>query len=341
MALAFASCSARKDDLTPQPIVVAQPEPSAVRALVLEPTTKAAATPPAPVEKRVILVTLDGVRWQDIVAPDAEMELLPRTYEAVAEGGVIVGASTQQGCAAIRATSGSNVSLPGYIEILGGRPTGCTHNYCPTVTNPTVLDDAAKGGVTGIASFSSWQTIGRAVSNGHSVGIFVSAGAGDQKVDPFPAEGGNYRPDRLTGPAAVAYFRANHPRMLHVGLGDTDEFAHHSNLRGYVSALKEADVLVGNLMDAVADAGLASSTTFIVTTDHGRAANFRDHGPGIPASARSFVIAFGGGVKPAGVACSKHDMILADVGATVRALLDLPPDKAPNAGKPIEEIVMR
>jgi hypothetical protein len=329
------SCSAREAERAP---AVVQPEE---KHYVLEAAPVVANI--APPDKRVVLVTLDGVRWQDVVAPNAEVDLLPRIYEGIAEGGVIVGASSHPGCGAVRATSGSNVSLPGYLEILTGRPTACTHNYCPPTTSPTVLDAAVASGIEGVASFGSWETLGRAVSNGRSLGLVVSAGlAKGEKVDPFPGPpGGHYRPDRYTAKAALAFYREKQPRLLHVGLGDTDEQGHRANTRGYFEALKEADAIIGELMDAVEDAGHASTTTFIVTTDHGRAANFRDHGPGVPGAARSFVIGFGGGVRPAGIACGKQEHTLADVGATVRALLDLPPDGSTSAGKPIEEIAAR
>lgn len=333
-SLGLLSCSAREAERAP---AVVQPEE---KRFVLEAAPVVAnLTPP---DRRVVLVTLDGVRWQDVVAPNAEVDLLPRIYEGIAEGGVIVGASSQPGCAAVRATSGSNVSLPGYLEILTGRPTACTHNYCPPTSSPTVLDVAADHGVSGVASFGSWETLGRAVSNGRSAQIVVSAGQGKEKVDPFPGPaGGHYRPDRYTAKAALAFYRENQPRLFHVGLGDTDEHGHRANARGYFESLKEADAIVGELMDAVEEAGHASSTTFIVTTDHGRAANLRDHGPGIAAASRSFVIGFGGGVRAAGVACAKQEHTLADVGATVRALLDLPADPSASAGKPIEEIASR
>jgi hypothetical protein len=330
------SCSAREAERAPA--VVQQEE----KHFVLEAAPVVATI--APPEKRVVLVTLDGVRWQDVVSPNAEVDLLPRIYEGVAEGGVIVGASSHPGCAAVRATSGSNVSLPGYLEILTGRPTACTHNYCPATSSPTVLDAAADHGVDGVASFGSWETLGRAVSNGRSLGIVVSVGQAKDpvKVDPYPGPAGShYRPDRNTAKAAIAFYRENQPRLFHVGLGDTDEQGHRANTKGYFEALKEADAIVGELMDAVEEAGHGASTTFIVTTDHGRAANFRDHGPGIAAAARSFVIGFGGGVKAGGIACAKQEHTLADVGATVRALLELPPDAASQAGKPIEEIAAR
>jgi hypothetical protein len=43
----------------------------------------------------------------------------------------------------------------------------------------------------------------------------------------------------------------------------------------------------------------------------------------------------------AGVACAKEEHTLADVGATVRALLDLPPDGSSSAGRPFEESAAR
>jgi phosphopentomutase len=172
----------------------------------------------------------------------------------------------------------------------------------------------------------------------------VSAGQAKdkEKVDPFPGPAGSrYRPDRATARAALAFYREKQPRLLHVGLGDTDEHGHRGSSRGYFESLREADGIVGELMEAVEAAGHASTTTFLVTTDHGRAANLRYHGPGIAAASRSFVIGFGGGVRAAGVACAKREHTLADVGATVRALLELPPDPSSNAGRRIDEIAAR
>ena len=39
------------------------------------------------------------------------------------------------------------ISLPGYQELLSGRPAAsCTSNHCPAVSQPTLLDDARAGG---------------------------------------------------------------------------------------------------------------------------------------------------------------------------------------------------
>ena len=76
----------------------------------------------------------------------------------------------------------------------------------------------------------------------------------------------------------------------------------------------------------------------IVTTDHGRNADFQHHGPDSNAAARTFVIAFGGRVPVQGVACPSHDTTLADIAPTIRALVGLPADPSPEAGHVIPEI---
>lgn len=84
----------------------------------------------------------------------------------------------------------------------------------------------------------------------------------------------------------------------------------------------------------------ASSTVVIVTSDHGRAALFREHGPSYPESGRSFLLAFGGRVPKRGDTCAHADVWLTDIAPTIRALLGLPPDPAPEVvGKPIAALL--
>jgi arylsulfatase A-like enzyme len=232
----------------------------------------------------------------------------------------------------------------------------CMSNYCPRVQVPTVLDAAAAAGLS-VASISSWEAIAAAASHGSSV--VVSAGTGwpgrrlleDRKLEeavadgdkakPFPASGGTYRPDRYTAAIALAYVRARRPRLLHVGLGDTDEHGHRDDFAAYSGALRAADAFIGDLADSLDALGLAQSTAMIIVSDHGRADVFREHGPSYPESGRTFVLAFGGAVPKRGDACARRDLWLTDIAPTVSALLGLPPDRSPDViGQPIEEIVV-
>ena len=82
----------------------------------------------------------------------------------------------------------------------------------------------------------------------------------------------------------------------------------------------------------------APKTTVIVTPDHGRNSDFRDHGVFRPESGRTFVLAFGGRVAVQGIACPSHDYTLADIAPTIRVLMGLPKDRADGAGRAIDLI---
>jgi hypothetical protein len=348
-ALALTACSDRDSKATPFVTTLG----TAARAV---PTTS---------DGRVILVTIDGARWQDVFggsdpsfsgAPSIPPELLmPRTYALLATRGAALGAD-REGCATVHTAGGANVSLPGYQEIFTGRPSYCLDNNCAGVSE-SVMDEAARAEVAGVASIGSWDVLDRATSGG-GAGVFVAEGrawpaggpsgaslgsstldalvAAGEVADPTPGHGG-YRPDAQTAPLALAYFRAARPAFFHVGLGDTDEWGHRGDYNAYLRALGRADALIGDLVDAVdAMEGLAAKTTIIVTPDHGRNSDFRDHGTLRVESGRTFLLAFGARVATRGVACPTHDITLADIAPTIRVLLGLPRDAGRGAGTPIE-----
>lgn len=353
----------------------------------------------------VVLVTVDGVRWQDVfegaersriavpmgsspanpdprIFGDAKIDdltkpegLLPRTWELVARrGGVALGHGV--GCGVVRPRNTTHISLPGYLEIFTARRTTCMSNVCPRVATPTVLDAAANAGMS-VASISSWEMLDAAATHG-GTNVVVSAGtarwpgkrpldearleelvAEGERAKPFPAPNGTYRPDRYTTAIALEYLRVHRPRLLHVGLGDMDEHAHRDDYGAYLLSLREVDTFLGDLADTLESLGMLAHTTVILTSDHGRAAAlFREHGPSYPDSGRTFVVAFGGetshrsaratteaDVIPSAKdteSCASRDLWLTDIAPTIRSLLGLPRDDAPEViGQPIAEIVGR
>ncbi|MDB4938355.1 MAG: hypothetical protein JWP87_5327 [Labilithrix sp.] len=329
--------------------------------------TESTAPAPALTDAHVVVVTIDGVRWQDVFAPAlrAELEgaqrgpgdlgaLMPRTRALVAAQGVALGAGGD-GCGIVQTASAANISLPGYLEIFSGHATTCTSNDCDRTTAPTVLDEAVRAGLGPVASISSWPQIDRAVSRGDS-GVLVSAGrfewpaerpAGSafaalldaaDAADPFPSTG-NYRPDRFTAPIALQYFREHSPALFHVGLVDADEWAHRDDLVAYANALREADAVIGQLADAIAESEARDRTTVIVTTDHGRNDDFKDHTSLRYDSSRTFVLAFGARVPARGVICPTRNHTLIDIAPTIRVILGLPAVHGSRRGAPIDEIL--
>jgi hypothetical protein len=310
---------------------------------------------------RVVLITIDGVRWQDVFEGSSSAfsgsasvppeQLMPRAHALVAERGVAIGA-TQDGCGVAHTAGASNVSLPGYQEIFTGHASHCLDNQCDQIGD-TVLDEAARDGIEGVASIGSWDVLTRAVSGGGS-GVFVSEGrswpatttagtlaalvAQGQAADPYPGHG-EFRPDAQTAAIALEYFRTQKPAFMHIGLGDTDEYGHRSDYAAYLTALRHADTVIGqvsDLLDTMGEEG--KKTTVIVTPDHGRNSDFTDHGVFRPESGRTFVLAFGGGVPVQGIGCPAGDVTLADIAPTIRALLGLPTDMSDGAGHAISLI---
>jgi hypothetical protein len=341
--LALASCTHRTDS-------------TVTLSDSLAPTTTLA----IPRDGRVVLVTIDGVRWQDVFegsnpawsgAPSIRPEqLMQRTLALAASRGVALG-GTRDGCSMVHTAAGSNVSLPGYLEIFTGHPSHCLDNGCAQV-HESLFDEANRTNVAGVASVGSWEVLANAVSGGGD-GVFVSVGrswpagvaadgqlgdlvAAGNAADAFPGHSG-YRPDTITAAIALEYFRNARPALFHIGLGDTDEYGHRGDYLSYLDALRRADSVIGAVADILATMGDdGDKTTVIVTPDHGRNSDFDNHGTLRPESGRTFLIAFGARIVPRGVGCPARDITLADIAPTIRVLMGLPRDSTSGAGIPIE-----
>lgn len=319
----------------------------------------------------IVLVVLDGVRWQEIyrgvdpeLAATAELggrarssaEQLVPAIHALARRGVALGAP---GHGEPFLVSGPNfVSLPGYTELFTGRPAPCQENDCKTPPTWTLADGLAALSGRPIGVFSSWEPIGAVaaadpshatVSTGRRAGYNLELVASDPLLGPVleraaqssPSPGhGSYRPDALTAELALGWFERHRPSYFFLSLGDTDEYAHDGDYARYLTALEEADRQIAKLV-AIADAWATEGhrTSFVVTTDHGRSAGFRDHGRDHPESARAWLVAAGGPIPARGFVSSRTSRRLRDVAPTLRVLLGLEADRASDAGSAIDELL--
>jgi hypothetical protein len=326
--------------------------------------------PPPPDETAAIVVVLDGVRWQDVfdgadaeLARDAKIDARGETMPTLASLARLHGAAlgTRAGGAPVLASGPNFVSLPGYSEIFRGRPSSdCQDNDCAMTARPTLADEAraAARDSGDVAVFASWPEIARAAS-AYPTRIVVSTGRHTRsnesrlrfdaesaelldrgaEADPYPGRG-DFRPDRFTADLALRYLAARRPRFMFLGLGEPDEVAHKGDYAAYLRALREADRVIGALastLEAMGERG--KRTTVWVTADHGRAANFRDHGGAYAESARTWLVAFGYGIAARGVAIAPRPRHLADIAPTVRALLGLEQDRAAGGGVVLRELL--
>jgi hypothetical protein len=304
----------------------------------------------------IVLVALDGVRWQDVFhgvehgraqrAGMHESELLsaealmPNLHALAADGTALSGGNAP----GIVASGPNFVSVPGYMELFTGRRwTGCTGNGCARVSWPTIVDEiAALPGVVpnDVAVIASWEGVARAASRrpreltlsaGRTTGAtrdrlradsttsaLLDAG---ERSGPYPGIG-DYRRDEATAAIALSYLAVHRPRFLFLGLGDTDEYGHRNDYRGYLRALVYADLVVGQIARILTELERQGrATTLLVTTDHGRADNFQDHGAAYPESAEVWLVAAGWGIRRQGLVTPRQTRHLADVTSTIRALL--------------------
>ena len=327
-----------------------EPAPTEPEEEIAEPATApeakeapAAAPPAAPAPTRVVLVTLDGVRWEDVLGatPETSTLAMPNLHRLVKERGTAFGGA---GCDHdVRASGPNFVSLPGYMEIFSGKPPVCQHNNCPNIDSETIVDEARATShrEADVAVFASWNRYSAAVAKDRKP-IVLSAGArtikiaaakDDDKLKAFLVEGaanagypgwGDYRKDETTAKIALRYLETKTPRLLVVGLGDADEQAHRGDIAGYRKAITRADDFLGELDKTLARMGEdGEHTAVVVTTDHGRAKNLFNHGAIAPESARVFIAAFGANISHQGVACAPEQMKLSYIAGTVRALLGI------------------
>ncbi len=248
---------------------------------------------------KLVLVTFDGVRWQDVfrgadprlvddkayVNPDLKSDvldpayvqvkdraaaLMPFLHGVVAKQGVLIGNRDQGQCASV--ANDMWFSYPGYSEIVTGKPD-------PTILEndkiwnprPSFLEYAnQRPGFRGkVAMVGTW-TLFPYILNTQRSKLPVNHGFGDA-----------YPTDTRTGREGLALLKA-HNRVTYIAFGDTDELAHAGDYAGYLAAMERADEYLRQVWDLIqSDPYYRDQTTMIVSTDHGRGKEplsaWRDH----------------------------------------------------------------
>jgi len=311
----------------------------------------------APVEAAgpVILITVDGVRPEEIfrgadprLAGGGAGPLLPLLRARVARGGFLAGDGDRDDAFPVRNLAAC--SLPGYQSILSGRDLGCLDNTCGRIGVETVLERARRelGLDQGqVAAFASWPEIALAVEREPGA-LTVDAGGGPpgpsaaaQDGDPGAVairqeDAGDrppwgYRRDRYTWALAMRYLERHRPRVLYVGLGDPDEWAHLGDYAAYAASVAALDARLEGLFRRLEGMGAwGAGASVLVTTDHGRGRgdDWTSHGFWHPGSARAWLFASTPATRDAPGRAGRGRYDHHSIRPTVEALLGLAPCQA-------------
>lgn len=262
---------------------------------------------------RVIYVTLDGVRWQDMYSTQEHFPILWEKYAAQL---TFYGAPDSKSKIQVASVP---TSLPSYQSQTSGAIQPCTGNGCGRIKVETFLEVLVhrfKLSKKDVATFSSWDKIELAVER--SVGTTYTNTGNSPALDPntqqadpvmyqlnqqqeqdHPVEP-RVRYDKYTFAQALHYLETHQPRFLWISLNDADELAHEDNLQEYQNTLRFYDQALDTLFSTLRALHLDEKTMIIVTTDHGRGEDeeWTEHGPGIKGSEQTWAFVMNGELKP-------------------------------------------
>lgn len=330
----------------------------------------------------VFLITLDGVRWQDVYhgldtalvqsnytegkellnkmfsgsSPEESREkIMPFFWNTIAKDGQLYGNRTKG--SKVDLTNKMLFSYPGYNEILTGKAddahidsNGKNYNK-----NVTVLELANKQErYTGkVAAFASWDVFPFIINDKRSE-IPVNAGYMNAQGDlsgreiflnemqrQAPVIWESVRLDVFTHHYAKEYVKKNHPKVVYISYGETDDFAHGGKFDFYMKSLHNTDALIADLWQYVQqDDFYKDNTYFIITTDHGRGSGILEdskwtsHGSNVKGAQHTWMAILGPNVKPVGEAVNGQ-LYTDQLAPTIAEILDVDVDIQTMPAKPI------
>jgi hypothetical protein len=153
----------------------------------------------------------------------------------------------------------------------------------------------------------------------------------DEPFDPIPFH------------TAVEYIKARRPRLVFIGLGETDDWAHAGSYPAYLNAAHLADDYLRQLWELTQSLPeYRGTTTLIVLPDHGRGegAEWTTHGEKAPASRQTWMAFLGPDTPALGERRRGPVVTESEVAATLAALLGEDYRAAvPQAGAPIADVL--
>jgi hypothetical protein len=267
--------------------------------------------------------------------------LMPFLWNVVAKNGQLYGNANAG--SEVKVTNGRNFSYPGYNEIFTGWPDPSIDNNDKRENgNVTVLEwlHGQEGFHRRIAAFGSWDRFPYILNSSRSrirvvAGWKPLVGRGlsteerllSRLIAETPRIWDDCKYDTFTFHAALEYFKRQRPRVLYIGLGETDEFGHAGRYDHYLHAAHHVDNYLRILWETVQSLpDYRGTTTLILTTDHGRGdapVEWKSHGAKIKGSERIWIGLLGPDTPPLGERAHIPPVTQSQIAATLAGYLGL------------------
>ncbi|HEU5468952.1 MAG TPA: hypothetical protein VFU77_06565 [Steroidobacteraceae bacterium] len=279
--------------------------------------------------------------WRD--TPEARREaLMPFVWKTLAPAGMVLGNQDRGSKVTVR--NDQWFSYPGYSEILTGQaqPDVKSNDFVryPHRTALEYAREALALGPTEVAQVGSWDGFKYAAAS--KDGAFFMSGARDpvppalstpeidlynglrQQIQQLWEESSN---DVLSFRVGLEYLKKHRPRVMWLGLGQSDDWAHARRYDLVLDYLHLADGMLAELWRTLQSMDkYRGHTTLIVTTDHGRGrtpADWAEHGREIDGCQDIFIAILGPKTPALGEARDFPDVTQSDVAATMLQYLGL------------------
>lgn len=133
------------------------------------------------------------------------------------------------------------------------------------------------------------------------------------------------RHDQLTFLTAKEYLQQYQPKVMFLGLGETDEYAHSGRYDLYLEQANKVDRMLAELWHWVQTTpGYKDNTAFIITTDHGRGShdkNWSSHSTFIRGSTQTWLAMIGPSIEPLGEVKQNMQLYQAQIAQTIAELM--------------------
>ena len=135
------------------------------------------------------------------------------------------------------------------------------------------------------------------------------------------------RHDVVTFGYAMEILKVEHPKVLYVGFGDTDEWGHGRKYDHYLRTAQATDEYIRQIVEyCESDPFYKGKTAYMILTDHGRGrsvSGFSGHGAGTVGSGETWFMAFGKGIPVKGETENNGPFYEKQLAGTIASVLGI------------------